>query len=164
MREKAFAAIKMFDSKPPSTWSNSAWLGMYLARWEQRFKRTLALPLTETRRLRSTLAGFVRRVGPDEARNAIDAVFKQPWATDPIGLLHQDRYQRYVVPLLEKRRVQRGGEQAEWTGPRGENDARIMSPREFFGDESPEVPNDARVMSAREFFGPTDEGRTVRSA
>lgn len=65
-----------------------------------------------------TLRNFVARVGKQDARKAIEAIFSPQfhWVTGHLNALNNDNFfSSYLVPVMA-RAERKAGEQAEWTG------------------------------------------------
>lgn len=110
-------------AKKTGVWDSLSVLGFYLEHYEKRYYREWRGSLVGLVDLFRGVEILVKRVGTEEAREAIEAVFspKMSWASNQMGLLlSKDGYARFIVPAMDlvRHNKRERGEQAEWTGDR----------------------------------------------
>jgi hypothetical protein len=102
-------------------WDPISLVGLYIKRYRERFLTEYGTVLMLENLLRD-MEHLCKRLGSKDTRWAVEAVFsaKMKWVTgDHVGLiLREEAYYRWVVPVAQVLRKERGGEQAEWRGSR----------------------------------------------
>jgi hypothetical protein len=121
---------KKKEHEDPEGWTVHELFGYYVSHHCERYGRWI-FSAAGAVEIVSALRILARRVGMEEARQAVMAVFGQKWIERGQWMFFGDRdkYAKYVHPHLK---VASGREQSEWSGRRDFKQKRY-NPAEFFG-------------------------------
>ncbi len=132
-RVRGLKALERVKLSPSHSWPVSALFGFYVERYEDRYKRAWPFSAAMSKTYLDDLLDLAQRVGMAEAAVAVKVVFGMDWITGEHMqfLRDQDKYARFVIPELEKRKPKRG-EQSEWSGSRDEVQSGQVDAEAFF--------------------------------
>lgn len=137
-RVSSVKEFRSFENKKPDEWTLQALFGLYVAMYEDRYKRrwpytsaTSQIVVNDLRLL------VVREKEMATAIKAVRAIFthsKLRWinSTHHDMLADRDKYFKHVFPYVFEEQ-QAKGEQSEWGGARGEAKSKVVSTKSFFG-------------------------------
>ncbi len=109
-------------------------VSVFMTHYELRYRRKVKSGRNR-QGIQDNLAHLVKRVGVEEAKEAIKVIFTSPklkWVSACFDsfLANPSNYEKFVQPVLLARPP---GEQSEWKGPR-DGESREMSAAEFFSE------------------------------